>query len=231
MGRTGHWGFRYALSVLVGVLVLPGLVSAMEYKHVTDEQLIREADRIVVARCLRSEVKFLDNAGWPFTSITFEMVEMVKGDLPTTFTLRLVGGQVGTTDYSGSEKLPAFSPNEEVILLLGPNNQDGYPLTSIYRWVYRITREPQSGRLLVADPPEIPLLESGTRDPLVAGTPIDEEHCPSEPDPAKDPECAALKMAGWPKTFANAKAYAFTEPVTVEDVIWSIRQLLSGQKE
>ena len=65
--------------------------------------------------------------------------------------LRIVGGTVGDKTIS-SPYLPRFTQNEEVILMLGPNNTKGYPvLKSVSRGIIRVDTD-DTGTKYIATP-------------------------------------------------------------------------------
>ena len=125
-------------------------------------KMAREAERIVIARCLRSEPRTVEPGGAIFTFTEFDTLDLIKGRLPARFTLSLFGGTIAgvTVDAEGT---PRFEPGEELFLLLGPDNQGGYPtlgLQSFYR-----TRRDETGGWTVDDPVYgLTLLRAGTQD-------------------------------------------------------------------
>jgi hypothetical protein len=126
-------------------------------------EMVRRAERIVVARCLSSEPRILQPGGVIFTFVEFDTTDLVKGKLPARFTLRLLGGTVGgrTIDADGT---PTFTPGDEVILLLGPDNAEGYPVIGMQSF-YRTSRDPAGW--IVADPVyDLDLYRAGTREPI-----------------------------------------------------------------
>ena len=125
-------------------------------------KMAREAERIVLARCLRSEPRTVEPGGAIFTFTEFETLDLIKGRLPAKFTLRLFGGTIAGVTVE-AEGTPRFEPGEELLLLLGPDNQAGYPtlgLQSFYR-----TRRDETGRWTVDEPVYgLTLLRAGTQD-------------------------------------------------------------------
>ena len=178
---------------IVTCWIAPAVATEYPWPPPKDEDLIKQADRIVLARCLNYEARngrrgLDEDTTGPWTYMDFETIDLIKGTLPTQFSIRLFGGTDGAVQVSDSEPLPVFRPGEEAILLLGPDNQDGYPLVSLTTtWIYQAAQDPQSRLWVVTNPPAIKLLKAGTKD---------------------------------------ARAHDVSVPVTIEDVVWSIRQIL-----
>ena len=226
----------------LGLIIVGWGASAMATEYPwplpKDEDIIKQVDRIVLARCLNYEVRN-GRRGYPaddtgvWTYVDFETVDMIKGKFPQRFTIRVSGGTIGEMTVGNDEPLPKFQREEQAVLLLGPDNQDGHPIiSSTTNWIYRTTQDP-SGLLVVINPPAIQLLKVGTKDALHTGRPIDAERCPNDPDPLEDPGCAMLKATGgtMPPEFSKAKSHDFSEPVAVADVVWSIRQILQKSSQ
>lgn len=113
--------------------------------------LARSAYGMVVANCVKSEARIDEDTGLIFTYTTFRVDESIKGEYGDEIVLRIVGGTVGDTTVS-SPYLPNFTPNEDVILILGPYNTKGYPvLKSMSRGILRVETD-ESGTRYVATP-------------------------------------------------------------------------------
>ena len=139
--------------------------------HPSARKFIEHADRILVAKCTGSAARVVNELGGNiFTFTTFTVVEMVKGSLPPAFTIRVLGGTVGNVTV-GPDDVPQFHAGEEVILFLGPDNQDGYPTLSP-QGLYRTEWRPAPGGPIVTDPIyDLPLFRAGTRTPISPTTP------------------------------------------------------------
>ena len=104
----------------------------------TTADLARSANGVVLANCVKSEARIDEETGLIFTYTTFKVDERLKGEYGDEIVLRIIGGTVGDISVS-SPYLPKFTPNEDVILILGPNNTKGYPLLkSISRGILRV---------------------------------------------------------------------------------------------
>ena len=111
-------------------------------------ELAKTSKDIVVAKCVSSEVKKDENTGFIYTYTTFKVDESLKGKYDDEIVLRIIGGTVGDTTIKAPD-VPTFSPDEEVVLFLGPKNTMGYPvLKSINRGVYRIQSDESGARII-----------------------------------------------------------------------------------
>ena len=119
--------------------------------NVSTADLARSSTDIVVAKCVSTEAITDEKTGFIFTNITFQIEESLKGKYGDNLVLRFVGGTVGDKTVS-SPYLPRFEQNEEVVLLLGPENSAGYPvLQSVNKGVYRI-QTTDSGTRVISTP-------------------------------------------------------------------------------
>ena len=117
----------------------------------TTAELARSADGVVLANCVKSEARIDEATGLIFTYTTFKVDEKLKGEYGDEIVLRIVGGTVGDKTIS-SPFLPRFTQNEDVILLLGPNNTKGYPvLKSLSGGILRVETD-DTGAKYVATP-------------------------------------------------------------------------------
>ena len=152
-------------TALVMLVLMPVKVSATEWDPRPNAMdLARRSGRIVVARCLSSQARIVDPGGNIFTFSEFQIIDLVKGSLPPQFTLRILGGTVGATSVSAD--MSSFEPGEELILFLGPDNQDGYPTVGLQS-IYRTRRDLASQQWVVADAIyDLKLFRAGTRNEI-----------------------------------------------------------------
>jgi len=130
--------------------------------NIPTPDLARSSADIVVAKCVSSEAKLDEETGFIFTYITFQIEESLKGKYGDELVLRIVGGTVGDQTLS-SPFLPKFTPNEEVVLLLGPENSAGYPvLQSVNKGVYRVQTTDSGARVISTPVNGLELINSAT---------------------------------------------------------------------
>ena len=135
---------------------------ALKELNVSTTDLARSSTDIVVAKYLSSEAMIDENTGFIFTNVTFQIEESLKGKYGDNLVLRFVGGTVGDKTVS-SPFLPRFEQNEEVVLLLGPENSAGYPiLQSVNRGIYRVSTDSSGTRVITTPVEGLKLINSTT---------------------------------------------------------------------
>jgi hypothetical protein len=84
--------------------------------------------------------------------VTFEVATYLKGGPSETLTLRVPGGQIGR--YKNVlVGAPEFNPGDEAVLFLTANGPAVASVFGLNQGVYRVRRDPQSGRRIVVMPP------------------------------------------------------------------------------
>jgi hypothetical protein len=96
---------------------------AADYLPMPDRDLAREATAVVLARAVdqKAVLGTVGNENRPFSLTTFETVEVLKGDLPSRFQVRLPGGIADGRAWA-VPGTPTFDIQSEVVLFLDPLN-------------------------------------------------------------------------------------------------------------
>ena len=116
MVRSGSWKFSLWFAV-IALAVTPAL--ATKVRPVNLEQMTRRAATIFVGRCLKTVSTIHPQLGSEVTSITFEVDHAIKGEIDSTFTMRMLGSD--DSEGGASHRilsLPRFRPGDEVVLFL-----------------------------------------------------------------------------------------------------------------
>ncbi len=127
---------RLSLSICLSLLAGAAAQTARAavYLPMPDRDLAREATAVVLARAVdqKTVLGTVDGDNRPFTLMTFEAVEVLKGDLPGRFQVRLAGGIAGERAWA-IPGTPTFDLQTEVVLFLDPLNpsSDEYRLTEL----------------------------------------------------------------------------------------------------
>lgn len=108
--------FRPILWFLVLCSLVAPPLEASQVRPVNLEQMTERAARIFTGRCTDTTVMLDPQLGREITVATFDVDRVVKGEVGSTITLRMMGGERG--DGSGAAGLPRFRPGDEVILFL-----------------------------------------------------------------------------------------------------------------
>ncbi len=206
---------------IVSLFFLTLTISGWEYASAppSDEQMLNKAERIVLARCFNSEARKTEG-GNIYTFVDFELMKLIKGEISSRFNLQMFGGRIGneSQEITGLT-LPEFHPGDIVILLLGKDNDRGIPFLYMgEKWIYSIKDE--KGSLLAKDPPNIPLYRAGTNQDIFAPEPIGGN---TDLFGQKDLNEVFSQASS---QFPQATIQDFSKSVAVEDLIWSIKQVL-----
>jgi len=111
----------------------------------TTAQAARRADRIAVVEARGSRV--VEGApGTPFTRSTFAVRHLVKGTLPPTFVLQVIGGRLG--NHVVPSIVPPFVRARRYVLFLGPDGPAGPTLFPQSTIEVGGARDPPLGRVL-----------------------------------------------------------------------------------
>ena len=194
MTPTRRSRLRLLLPILV--LALPALpLSAATYLPMSDADLAAAAPVIVRATVV-SRTYRLERVGGvdrPFTLVTLQRLETLKGAIGETFDVRLAGGKVGDAVrwVPGS---PVFSPGKEVVLMLAgiPGRAGTYRLTEFGLSKFDLVTDDSGARFAVR-----PVL--GPREDLVLAKQEGRiAPSPGAPLPARNAESflAALRALG-----------------------------------
>ncbi len=74
-----------------------------------------------------------------FSSVTFEVLRVMKGKATTPYTLRMLGGTVGTRTLEVSD-VPKFATGDRVVVFVKDNGIQFFPAVGVMHGVYRLTR-------------------------------------------------------------------------------------------
>lgn len=140
--RFGRRFSVFCAGLLIGCAGVPG--TTLEKMPV--ERMADLARVIARARCLSNSTGRDAGEIWTFTS--FEVAETWKGSASERFTVRLLGGTVGslTSHVSG---VPRFRAREEVVLFLEPTARGDFTVVSWKQGTFRVGRDPRNGAELV----------------------------------------------------------------------------------
>lgn len=112
------------ISMLPLLLSLCGALQATTLVRYDLEGLTRAAKSVFVGTCRESHTELI--GGQPYTRLTFEVGEVVKGQTAATLEVCLPGGE-----YQGRRLelagMPQFAPGEEVVLFLTEPDPQGHP--------------------------------------------------------------------------------------------------------
>lgn len=135
-----------ALLILAASIQLGG--TTLPFK--TFDDLVAESDGIVAGRVAGIESHYSPDREI-YTFVTFDQLDVLGGSYQgSALTLRLSGGQVGN-DILRVVGSPRFELNERVVLFVHGNGRYMAPLVGWTQGVFRIVRDPATGREVVHD--------------------------------------------------------------------------------
>lgn len=134
------------ICVLAASLVSIFSVSATTFIRLSIGQMAAASAVIVRARCVGNIVESERGEIWTITS--FETLETWKGNPPSAFRVRLLGGRTRalTSHVAG---VPRFWAGEDVVLFLVPIRSNEFSIVSWAQGTFRIGCDPATGALMV----------------------------------------------------------------------------------
>lgn len=145
--------WRRCVFALAGLalLVTPQLpLSATTIVPTGLDGLVDRAELIFAGTVVHSEVVVSGDRKFPFTFITFQVEDLLKGATDRQLTLRLPGGtwQGETVHVEGS---PEFILGETYLLFVDGNGTAKFPVVGWTQGQLRFARDPLSGQRILVD--------------------------------------------------------------------------------
>lgn len=146
-----------ALCVSVPLVARATVLVPIEFR-----ELVTIADVIVHGRVASAQAEWTDGRRSVETLVTIAATDYLKGDLGSTFTIHVPGGQLGRyrTVFVGA---PEFRAGDEVVLFLRANR-----IIGLSQGAFRVVADAQSGRAMVASP-IVMSLDPNTAEAVVRG--------------------------------------------------------------
>jgi hypothetical protein len=208
---------------LLSLLLVPGTAHSTTLVEMELEHLVDQAELVFVGTALRSEVALSADGTFPFTFVTFEVQDEIKGRaVGRELTLRFHGGQAGPDEVVVVHGMPEFTLGETYLLFVRDNGTAASALLGWRQGQYRVAREPESGRQILVDERGAPIqgIENGrwlrglppqagaqaSKGTLLSeeGVTITQEAPGRRPRPARPPEASAVITSL--KSFAKSRS-------------------------
>jgi hypothetical protein len=134
---------KLQLFAIVFVFSMLPALRATTLARLSLDQLAAGADGVARVRCTGAESRWENGAIWTVT--TFDVLDSMKGDLPSRVTVRVPGGKVGhlTAAVDGT---PKFRSGEEAVVFLQLLHTGGYSVAGWVEGTFRIARDPRTHR-------------------------------------------------------------------------------------
>jgi len=140
-------GMRIVFSLLPTTLLFLAFsflisVRATTLARLSLEQLAAGSDAVARVRCAGAESHWENGSIWTVT--TAEVVETLKGNLPSEIAVRLPGGRVGHLT-AAVEGTPKFHPGEDAFVFLQRSRAGGFTVAGWVEGTFRVSRDPRTG--------------------------------------------------------------------------------------
>lgn len=129
--RCGMWGVMVIACIC---FAFPSVSGAVILAPVNLQYMTQQADRIFLGKVLQVEDDFDEGGLWS-QFVTFEIMEVYKGDLGPTLTIKQVSPNAAPgTDTVGlvnllAGALPHYQEGQEVVVFLSPDSEIGFTTT------------------------------------------------------------------------------------------------------
>lgn len=130
------------LAGVIAITLCAVIVHATSLARLSFDQLAKTSTAVARLRCLGA-TSFWDN-GEIWTETRFEVLELDKGLLPKTVSIRMMGGSDGHLQ-SHVEGVPVFRTGEEVYLFLYRRSGESYRVLGWSQGTFRIAHNPRNG--------------------------------------------------------------------------------------
>lgn len=112
-------------------------------------ELVARAEQIVVGT-VTDVREGPDDRGAPCTWVTFADLVVLKGDVGSTLTLRLLGGASGP-NVARIPDMPTFTPGQRLVLFVAGNGRDICPLVGVWQGRFHVRHDDALGVDVVED--------------------------------------------------------------------------------
>jgi hypothetical protein len=128
--------------LLLSVLLFLPATRATTLARLSVDQLAAGSDAVARVRVARTESRWENGSIWTVT--TFDVVEILKGQLAVQIEVRLPGGRVGhlTATVDGT---PKFNSGNEAVVFLQRSPAGGFTVAGWIEGSFRISRDPRTG--------------------------------------------------------------------------------------
>lgn len=146
---------------LAALTLLAIAANATTLARLSFNELAQQATAVARLRCLSTKSFWLNGEIWTDTQL--EVIEQAKGALPTTVTVRTLGGTIGSL-HSRVEEAPVFHFGEETYLFLWGREGQPFRVLGWSQGTFRIGHNTKTGAETVTqDSAAIPLFDSQAR--------------------------------------------------------------------
>jgi hypothetical protein len=133
-----------SLAVLLLFSMLTSLaIHATTLARLSLDQLAAAADAVARVRCVSAESRWENDSIWTVT--TFDVIEMMKGKLPSQVAVHVPGGRVGHLN-AAVDGTPKFNSGDEAIVFLQRSPAGEFSVAGWVEGSFHIVRDPRTHR-------------------------------------------------------------------------------------
>jgi hypothetical protein len=146
---------------LAPALLFLSAAQATTLARLSLDQLAAGSDAVARVRCAGGEARWENGSIWTLTKL--QVVETMKGQLPSQISIRLPGGRVGhlTAAVDGT---PKFRPGDDAIVFLAVSPAGEYTVAGWVEGTFRISVDPQNGgQTVTQDSSAFAVFDAATR--------------------------------------------------------------------
>lgn len=140
-------GLALCLSIL---LLLGSTGQSATVVKMTLNDMVRLSTNIVHGKVIDVTAAWNEEKTQIFTSVTVETTENLKGDKPSTFTFKQLGGTVGDRRVS-VPGFPVFRTGSEIVLFLTNDPYDRIATVGLGQGIFNVYTDEESGEQMVAN--------------------------------------------------------------------------------
>ncbi|HYO16494.1 MAG TPA: hypothetical protein VE685_25130 [Thermoanaerobaculia bacterium] len=149
-----RWTSKLLLGLVLGLAVSWQGSGATTLPPMDLEDLADQAGLIFTGTAVHSEVVLSKDGKFPFTFVTFQVEETLKGAVRNgELTLRFHGGVVGDEAVVVAG-MPELTVGQKYLLFVRGNGTSAFPVVGWRQGQFRFTQEPGSNRTLLVDSEE-----------------------------------------------------------------------------
>lgn len=148
------------MAILCGICCSP-VIHSTTLARVDLVQLTAAADAVARLHCTGTESRWENGSIW--TIATFDVLETMKGGLPSRIVVRLPGGKVGPFN-AAVDGTPKFNSGEEAIVFLERLRTGGYSVAGWVEGTFRIALDSKTHQEIVTqDSSDFAIFDTATR--------------------------------------------------------------------
>lgn len=131
------------LAVSLALLLFTGAGNSTTVVRMSFSEVIDAAETIALGTVMATESVWSDDRQLPFTEVSFQIEETVKGEVGTVLVLRFLGGPAPNGLTLEVSDMPTFAVGQRVVLFAAEDTDRACPLVGWWQGLYRINRDRQ----------------------------------------------------------------------------------------